>query len=54
MKNNFRFYIRSFAVGLLAATVSFAQPQPDAGSKAIPLSKVERMNKAPVSAKIRA
>jgi zinc protease len=52
MKNNFRFYMRSFAAGLFAATVSFSQPQPDAGSKAIPLSKVERMNKAPVSSDI--
>ncbi len=52
MKNTFRFYMRSTAVGLLAATLSFSQPQPDAGSKAIPLSKVERMNKAPVSSDI--
>jgi zinc protease len=44
--------MRSSAAGLLAATLGFSQPQPDAGSKAIPLSKVERMNKAPVSSDI--
>jgi zinc protease len=34
------------------AAVAFAQTQPDAGSKSIPLSKVERKNKAPVSSEI--
>jgi zinc protease len=48
MKNNFRVY----AVGFLAAALCFAQGQPDAGSKAIPLSKVERKNKAPVSSDV--
>src|SRR5260370_16701095 len=48
MKNNFRVYAASF----LAAAICFAQQQPDAGSKAIPLSKVERKNKAPVSSDI--
>src|SRR6195256_4080568 len=48
MKNNFRIY----AVGFLAAALCFAQGQPDAASKAIPLSKVERKNKAPVSSDI--
>lgn len=52
MKNNFSFYMRSSAVALLAAAVCFAQAQPDAGSKAIPLSKVERKNKAPVSSEV--
>jgi zinc protease len=32
--------------------VSFAQTQPEAGSKSIPLSKVERKNKAPVSKEV--
>jgi zinc protease len=48
MKNNFRVY----AIGFLAAALCFAQGQPDASSKAIPLSKVERKNKAPVSTDI--
>jgi len=52
MKNNFSFYIRSSAAVFLAAAVCFAQAQPDAGSKAIPLSKVERKNKAPVSSEV--
>jgi zinc protease len=33
----------------LCGVASFAQPQPEAGSKSIPLSKVERKNEAPVS-----
>jgi zinc protease len=33
----------------LCGVLSFAQPQPEAGSKSIPLSKVERKGKAPVS-----
>jgi len=48
MKNNFKVY----AAGFLAAAICFAQPQPDAASKAIPLSKVERKNKAPVSSEV--
>jgi zinc protease len=48
MKNNFRLY----AIAFLAAALCFAQGQPDAASKAIPLSKVERKNKAPVSSDI--
>src|SRR6266478_4076190 len=48
MKNNFSVYV----AGFLAAAICFAQQQPDAGSKAIPLSKVERKNKAPVSSDI--
>ncbi len=46
MKNNFSVYV----AGFLAAAICFAQQQPD--SKAIPLSKVERKNKAPVSSDI--
>src|SRR6202162_980444 len=33
----------------LCGVAGFAQPQPEAGSKSIPLSKVERKNEAPVS-----
>src|ERR1700730_18132534 len=36
----------------LCGVAGFAQPQPEAGSKSIPLSKVERKNKAPVSKEI--
>jgi zinc protease len=36
----------------LGAVAGFAQPQPEAGSKSIPLSKVERKNQAPVSSEI--
>src|SRR6266481_1735973 len=46
MKKTFRVYV----AGFLAAAICFAQQQPD--SKAIPLSKVERKNKAPVSSDI--
>src|SRR5229473_3004425 len=46
MKNNFSVYV----AGFLAAAICFAQQQPD--SKAIPLSKVERKNKAPVSSEV--
>src|SRR6266851_1255643 len=46
MKNNFSVYV----AGFLAVAICFAQQQPD--SKAIPLSKVERKNKAPVSSDI--
>src|SRR5216683_3195687 len=46
MKNNFSVYV----AGFLAAAICFAQQQPD--SKAIPLSKVERKNKAPVSSDV--
>ena len=52
MRNTFTSSMRLSAVAFLAAAVSFAQAQPDAGSKAIPLSKVERKNKAPVSSDI--
>src|SRR5258708_26360582 len=45
-KNNFSVYAACF----LAAAICFGQQQPD--SKAIPLSKVERKNKAPVSSDI--
>jgi predicted Zn-dependent peptidase len=48
MKNNLRVY----AAGFLAVATCFAQGQPDASSKAIPLSKVERKNKAPVSSDV--
>lgn len=33
----------------LCGAIGLAQPLPDAGSKSIPLSKVERKNEAPVS-----
>src|SRR5258708_31716000 len=46
MKNNFSVYL----AGLLAAAICFAQQQPD--SKAIPVSKGERKNKAPVSSDV--
>jgi zinc protease len=52
MTNNCKSYMRSAATTVLAAAICFAQAQPDAGSKAIPLSKVERKNKAPVSSDI--
>ncbi|HEY6393748.1 MAG TPA: pitrilysin family protein [Bryobacteraceae bacterium] len=48
MKNNLSVY----AGAVLAAAICFAQPQPDGASKAIPLSKVERKNKAPVSSDV--
>src|ERR1700732_3587856 len=44
-----RISIRVFWSVALCSAVGFAQPQPEAGSKSIPLSKVERKNKAPVS-----
>ena len=37
------------SAGSVQRIVGFAQAPPDAGSKSIPLSKVERKNKAPVS-----
>src|SRR5882724_135969 len=46
VKKTFRVYV----AGFLAAAICFAQQQPD--SKAIPLSKVERKNKAPVSSDV--
>jgi zinc protease len=46
MKTNFSVY----AAGFMAVAICFAQQQPD--SKAIPLSKVERKNKAPVSSDV--
>ena len=42
--------LRVYVAGFLAAAICFAQQQPD--SKAIPLSKVERKNKAPVSSDV--
>src|SRR2546425_1812889 len=52
MRNTFTSSMRFPAVAFLAAALCFAQGQPDAASKAIPLSKVERKNKAPVSSDI--
>jgi zinc protease len=46
------FHGRQLAALIAAAAVSFAQVPQDPGSKAIPLSKVERKNKAPVSQEI--
>jgi len=37
----------------LCSAVSFAQTPVEAGSKSIPLSKVERKSKAPVSKEVR-
>ena len=47
-----RIYLPVCLLAILWAASSFAQPQPEAGSKTIPLSKVERKNKAPVSSEI--
>jgi len=49
MHNNIRSYLCSAVVALSAAAVVVGQAPPEAGSKTIPLSKVERKNKAPVS-----
>jgi zinc protease len=49
MHNNIGSYLRSVAVVLFSTAISVAQAPPDAGSKTVPLSKVERKNKAPVS-----
>ncbi len=46
-------YIRLSLVALMIfAAISMAQDAPEAGSKKIPLSKVERKNKAPVSSEV--
>src|SRR5258708_22672750 len=47
-----RICVRVFLGVALGGAVSFAQTQPEAGSKSIPLSKVERKNKAPVSKEV--
>ncbi|HEV2687962.1 MAG TPA: pitrilysin family protein, partial [Bryobacteraceae bacterium] len=51
MKNNVRIFLNYSAACLTAAALTVAQPQPDS-SKAIPLSKVERKGKAPVSSEV--
>jgi len=52
MTKNFRNPIRCSAALIATFAISFAQVPVDPGSKAIPLSKVERKNKAPVSNEI--
>src|SRR3984893_15580170 len=49
MHNKNYSYLRSVAAVLIALPISVAQVPPDASSKTVPLSKVERKNKAPVS-----
>src|SRR5260370_38885173 len=49
MRNNIGSCLWSVAAALISVTVGVAQAPPDAGSKTVPLSKVERKNKAPVS-----
>src|ERR1700734_4542106 len=44
--------VRCFSALLATFAICFAQVPQDPGSKAIPLSKVERKNKAPVSDQI--
>src|ERR1700686_5653964 len=52
MQNNIHACALSAAAVLIFGTVSVAQAPPDAGSKTVPLSKVERKNKAPVSREV--
>ena len=52
MPFKFKFVAPLAVSAVLLAAVSFAQVPQDPGSKAIPLSKVERKNKAPVSSEI--
>jgi zinc protease len=52
MTNNLRSSVRLSVAVTVAFAISFAQAPTDPGSKAIPLSKVERKNKAPVSDEI--
>jgi zinc protease len=52
MKSQSLTAVRYFLTLICALAVSSAQPPQDPGSKAIPLSKVERKNKAPVSSEI--
>ena len=41
-----------YLAAALCTVIGYAQPEPEGGSKAIPLSKIERKNKAPVSSDI--
>ena len=52
MPNLIRVYARSATALLIFGAISVAQAPPDPGSKTVPLSKVERKNKAPVSREV--